>query len=125
MLLNIHVQMTHATRRESIRVGVPFAVANVTTGDTWTVDANGRTWTVTATEGQEDLEFNSQVLLDVWRVDVSSDTGDTPVEGSWWLSGGPGLVQWDLPPWRADEPTGPWQHVHNDTYDNILGVDVR
>jgi len=110
---------------EYFDVDVPFALSNVTGGVSWTADAAGRSWTVTPTEVLEDLEFNGQNLQGVWKVEVSSDLGDTPLEGSWWLVGGPGLVQWDLPQWRAQDSTGPWQHMHNDSYDNVLGVDVR
>lgn len=103
--------------------GVPFAMGDVTTGKQWTASVNEREWTITAVEVVEDLEFNGQVLRDVWRLDVVTDTGDTPLEGSWWIAGGPGFVQWDLAPFAGpSDPTVPWQHVHNDTYDNVLGV---
>ncbi len=106
--------------------GVPFAMGDVTTGKQWTASVNEREWTTTAIEVTEDLEFNGQILRDVWRLDVETDVGDTPIEGSWWIAGGPGFVQWDLPPFQgASEPPNPWQHVHNDTYDNVLGVTTR
>jgi hypothetical protein len=98
---------------------VPFAMGDVTTGKSWTAEANGTTWTTTATELIEDLEFNSQVLTDVWQIVVASEAGDTPLDGTYWLAGGPGIVQWDLPAWRVGE--NPWQHMHNDSWDNVLG----
>jgi hypothetical protein len=106
--------------------GAPFAMSNVTGSKQWTATVNEREWTTTATEELDDLEFNGQLLRGVWRLDVETDTGDTPIEGSWWLAGGPGFVQYDLPPFRSDEASPAyWQHVNNDTIDNFLGVDER
>ena len=104
--------------------GVPFALGDVVSGRVWEGEAGERAWTTTVTSVQEDLEFNGQVLQDVWRLDIVSDAGDTPVEGTWWLTSGPGIVQWDLPPFRADgEEPLPWQHMHNNSWDDVLGVD--
>lgn len=106
--------------------GVPFAVSNVTNAKQWTTTVNEREWTTTATAEVDDLEFNGQLLRGVWRLDVVTDTGDTPIEGSWWIAGGPGFVQYDLAPFRSGEETPAlWQHVHNDTIDNFLGVSGR
>jgi len=106
--------------------GVPFAVGNVTSGKQWTASVNEREWTTTATEELDDLEFNGQLLTGVWRLDITSSVGDTPIEGSWWLAGGPGIVQYDLAPFQSPEETPAlWQHVHNDTVDNFLGVSTR
>lgn len=106
--------------------GVPFAMSDVVTGKEWTSEAAGRSWTTTATSLPDDLEVGEQLLTDVWQIDVVSDAGDTPLDGSWWLALGPGLVQWDLTPFRADgEERAPWQHVYNDTWDNVMGASNR
>ncbi len=103
--------------------GVPFAMTNVTQGKSWTASLNEREWTTTANEELENLQFNGYDLRGVWRLDITTDTGDTPIEGSWWLAGGPGIVQYDLEPFASDEDEpAPWQLKNNDTMDNFLGV---
>jgi hypothetical protein len=106
--------------------GVPFALRDVVTGRRWTSEAGGRTWTTTVTSLADDLEFHDQIMTDVWQIDLLSDTGDTPADGSWWLASGPGLVQWDLAPFRAEgDAPSPWQHLHNDSWDDVLGAGRR
>ena len=102
--------------------GVPFALGDVISGRVWESESSGRSWSNTVTRLEGTLEFNGQVLQDVWVLEIASDAGDTPIEGTWWVASGPGIVQWDLPPFRAevDEPNL-WQHMHNDSWDNVLG----
>ncbi len=100
--------------------GIPLAMTNVTNGKQWTAEANGRQWTTTATHVTDPLEFHGQLIEDCWRLDLSSDVGDTPFEGSYWTVAGPGIVQWDLQGFRP-EMGEPWQHVTNDLLANALG----
>jgi len=101
--------------------GIPFLMDNVRAGSTWLASAGGLEWTTTASRITEALSFNSQQIDDSWRIDVSSDGGDWPFEGSWWLAQGPGVVQFDVAHWQ---PQGGelWQHLHNDSWQNRLGI---
>ena len=103
--------------------GVPFALSDVPpVGTTWTGSAAGEEWTTTVAREPEELEFNGQVIQEAWRIDVSSTSGTTVLDSSWWLVNGPGFVQFDLPDFRAEGGESPWQHVHNETFDNVLGA---
>jgi len=101
--------------------GVPFLMKNVLSGDQWGASTGGREWTTTATRVDESLTFNSQSIADSWRIDVASEQGDWPFEGSWWLAQGPGIVQFDISQWRP-ETGDSWQHLHNDSWQNRLGT---
>ena len=103
--------------------GVPFALANVSpSGAVWTGSTDGEEWTTTVTRESADLEFNGQVISGVWRIDVGSAAGGSVLDSTWWLIGGPGFVQFDLPDFRAEGGESPWQYVHDETYDNVLGA---
>ena len=102
--------------------GVPFALSNVPpSGTVWTATVDGEDWTTTVVRESETLEFNGQVITDAWRLEVASASGGSVLDSTWWLVSGPGFVQWDLPDFRADESTGAWEHVHNASYDDVLG----
>jgi hypothetical protein len=101
--------------------GIPFLMNDVLGGDSWTASVAGREWTIAATRVSDELSFNGQLILDSWRVDVSSEAGDWPFEGSWWLAQGPGVIQFDIAQWRAGGGEA-WQHLHNDTWQNRLGT---
>jgi hypothetical protein len=103
--------------------GIPFALSNVPpSGTTWAGAAGGQDWTTTVVRETEDLEFNGQVISGAWRIDVASASGGTVLDSSWWLVSGPGFVQFDLPDFRADGADSPWEHIHNETFDSVLGV---
>ncbi|MEE2827686.1 MAG: hypothetical protein VX498_00740 [Myxococcota bacterium] len=102
--------------------GVPFALSNVpASGATWTASAGGVDWVTTAFREMTELQFNGQVINDAWRIEVATDDGESVLDSVWWLVNGPGFVQWALPDFRDEDSVRAWQHVHNDSYDNILG----
>lgn len=102
--------------------GVPFALSNVPpSGETWTGTADGQDWTTVATRETEVLEFNGHEIEGSWRIEVTSSSGDSVLDSTWWLVTGPGFIQWDLPDFRDPDSMGLWQHVYDETYDNILG----
>jgi len=103
--------------------GVPFALSNVPpSGTSWVSNAGGQEWTTSVTQEASDLEFNGQVVTGAWRIEVASSAGDSVLDSTWWLIGGPGFVQFDLPDFRAEEVESPWQHIYNETFDNVLGA---
>lgn len=102
--------------------GVPFAMASARRGQEWTSTAGGHQWTTVADDEAEVLEFNSQHIEGAWRITVTSDLGDTPMEGPWWLVSGPGIVQWDAQALRPPQGTA-WQHYYNDILGNLLGAE--
>ncbi len=102
--------------------GVPFAVGNAFNDSSWTGSGGGMVWTVATTGAiQEPLEFNGQVIDSAWHMTMTSDVGDTQMEGDWWLVQGTGIVQFDVSGLAQGELT-PWQHQHNDVIANITGV---
>lgn len=101
--------------------GLPFLMKNVLTGDSWSVELAGEQWTTTAVRSEEQLAFNSQAIADSWRIDISSESGVWPFEGSYWVAYGTGVVQFDVPLWRP-EGGQYWQHLHNDSWANRLGT---
>ncbi len=103
--------------------GVPFALSNVPpSGTSWNSSAGGQEWTTSVTQEPSDLEFNGQVVTGAWRVEVASSSGDSVLDSTWWLISGPGFVQFDLPDFRAEGAESPWQHIYNETFDNVLGA---
>ena len=103
--------------------GVPFALSNVPpSGTSWNGTAGGQEWTTSVTQEPSDLEFNGQVVTGAWRVEVASAAGDSVLDSTWWLISGPGFVQFDLPDFRAEDADSPWQHIYNETFDNVLGA---
>ncbi|MBJ93128.1 MAG: hypothetical protein CMP23_01495 [Rickettsiales bacterium] len=104
--------------------GLPFLLNSVMSGDTWDLELDGRAWTVTASRSADVLAFNSQQISESWRIDLVSETNDWPLEGSYWLAQGPGIVQLDVPLWRP-EAEHFWQHLHNDNWANRLGTGVQ
>ena len=103
---------------------VPFALSNVPpSGTTWSGSTGGEEWTTTVTREPEALEFNGQVLEGVWRLELVSASGTSVMDSTWWLINGPGFVQWDIPAFRSQGGEATWQHVYNDDYNNVLGVE--
>jgi len=103
--------------------GVPFALSNVPqVGTSWEATANDEVWTTTVSREPEELEFNGQVIRDAWRLEIRSATGGSVLDSTWWLVNGPGFVQFDLPDFRAEGGESSWQHVHNKTFDDVLGA---
>ena len=104
--------------------GVPLLMNNVLSGDSWVTEQEGGQWTTTVTRFDEELAFNSQLISESWRIDLVSESGTWPFEGSYWFVQGPGVVQFDVPFWRP-ESGHTWQHLHNDSWSNRLGVSDR
>jgi hypothetical protein len=105
--------------------GIPFAVSGAFSDSTWTGSGGGMTWTM-STNGVivDPLVFNGQEIESAWHMILSSDSGDTQMEGEWWLVQGIGIVQFDVAGLAQGELT-PWQHQHNDVLANITGVPNR
>jgi len=103
--------------------GLPFAMANSTSGQLRTVTLDGWDFQLTSSRQDATLEFNGQSIRDYWDVEVVSEQGSFPFEGTYSMQSGPGLFQFDAAAVRSgeDEPA-PWQHRHNDTWENVLGV---
>jgi len=100
--------------------GVPFAMEGVTNGRQWSVSVNERQWTSRVSLVDGALTVHEQTIEDAWLLELNSDSGDTPLEGLFWLALGPGVVQWDAAAFRPESGEA-WTHLHNDTDDNILG----
>ena len=63
------------------------------------------------------------MLEGVWRLELVSASGTSVMDSTWWLINGPGFVQWDIPAFRSQGGEATWQHVYNDDYNNVLGVE--
>ncbi len=103
--------------------GVPFALANVSIAQSFSVTAGGADWTTTFVDEEDGpFEFNGQSYTDVWHVNVTSSIGNFPLEGDFWLKAGPGIIQYDAVGYRPTDGQV-WTHIHNDVLDNIFGID--
>lgn len=103
--------------------GLPFAMANSTSGQLRTVTMDGWDFQLTTTRVADTIQFNGQEIRDYWEVELATEQGTFPFEGTYSFQGGPGLFQWDAATFRSaeDEPAR-WQHRNNDTWANVLGI---
>lgn len=103
--------------------GVPLAPSGVSPqGETRTVTAAGREWTVVYAPVPDALEFNAQRYQDYWDITISSDAADTPIEGTWSMTTGV-IFQYDLDGFVVDGGTdAPWQLIHSAPWSEVTGA---
>ena len=104
--------------------GLPLALGNTIEGDTvWQGEAGDTAWTATPTRNEDDLSFNGNTFTGSWDIDVATEAGDHPFEGTWSLIGAAGLIRWDVNAFRSDlEPTSMWEYNREAAWADVLGA---
>jgi hypothetical protein len=103
--------------------GLPFALSDTIDGETfWDDELHGTSWTATPSRNNGELTFNGNSFTNSWDIDIVTDEGDHPFEGTWSVLGGPGIIRFDVNAFRSDlEPHSTWEYNREAAWSEVLG----
>lgn len=103
--------------------GLPFALSDTISGETeWADDNHGTSWTVIPTRRDEVMAFNGNEFGGAWDIDITTEAGDHPFEGTWSILGGPGIIRFDVNAFRSDlDPHSWWEYNREAAWTDVLG----
>lgn len=104
--------------------GLPFAFGDAVDDETtWEGSSGGTDWTVTPSSNPDELTFNGNSFSGSWDLDIATEAGDHPFEGTWTLMGGPGIIRWDVNAFRSDlEAPSMWEYNREAAWADVLGA---
>ncbi len=103
--------------------GMPFALSDTIDGETlWMDEQYDTSWTATPSRNNGELTFNGNSFTNSWDIDITTDAGDHPFEGTWTILGGPGIIRFDVNAMRSDlDPGAPWEYNREAAWAEVLG----